>query len=130
MVPLRRVTVNRHVTPLAAGSTATVPVNLQTILSIRYKTGRILSCIYRNQSHLLLICGQDNYVVQRNLAIGITAFNNFLRHISSEVWVDIVPHVVPLVRRAQKIGGTPQCLMVVSCTSRPGLLRAVVWSKL
>jgi hypothetical protein len=53
MVPLRRVTVNRHVTPLAAGSTATVPVNLQTILSIRYKTGRILSCIYRNQSHLL-----------------------------------------------------------------------------
>src|SRR5258705_5049644 len=79
---------------------------------------------------LLLICGQDNYVVQRNLAIGITAFNNFLRHISSEVWVDIVPHVVPLVRRAQKIGGSPQCLMVVSCTSRPGLLRAVVWSKL
>src|SRR6266853_1570015 len=29
MVPLRRVTVNLHVTPLAAGSTATVPVNLQ-----------------------------------------------------------------------------------------------------
>src|SRR5258705_9762505 len=66
----------------------------------------------------------------RTLAIGITSFNNFLRHISSEVWVDIVPHVVPLVRRAQKIGGTPQCLMVVSCTSRPGLLQAVVWSKL